>query len=38
MALGGEVIDFGRLYFLHDADEVGGIGEIAIMQKKARAG
>ena len=32
MALGGEVIDLVRLHFLHDADQVGGIGHVAVMQ------
>lgn len=29
---GGEVIDFIGLYLLDDADQVGGIGKIAVMQ------
>src|ERR1022692_4254984 len=33
---GGEIIDFCWLYFLQDADEVGSIREITIVQKKAR--
>ena len=31
MALSGEVIDFIRLYFLDDTDEVGGVGEVPVM-------
>ena len=35
MALRREVINFVGLHFLHQADEVGGVGEIAVMQDKA---
>ena len=36
MALRGEIVDLGRTHFLHDPDQVGGIGEIAIMEMEAR--
>ena len=32
MALGGEVVDLVRLGLLDDADEVGGIRHVAVMQ------
>ena len=32
MALCAEVIDFIRLCFLHDADEVTGVAQVAIVQ------
>lgn len=32
MALGAEVIDFIGLRFLHDADQVAGVAEVAIVQ------
>ena len=32
MALGGKVVDFVRLHLLNNAYQVGGIGQIAIMQ------
>lgn len=35
MALGGEVVDFVRLGFLHDADEVGCVRHVAVMQDEA---
>ena len=35
MALGGKVIDLGRLSLLDEADQVGGVGEIAVVQMKA---
>ena len=34
MALGGEIVDFRRLRFLDQPDEVGGIGHVAVVQKK----
>ena len=34
MALGRQIIDFVRLYFLHDTHEVAGIAEVAVMQNK----
>ena len=34
MALRGEIVDFVGLNFLHDADQVRGIGQIAIMQEE----
>ena len=37
VALGGQVVDLVRLCFLHDADQVGGIGEVAIVHEKACA-
>ena len=36
MALGGEIVDLVRLGFLHDADQVGRIGHVAVMQEKLR--
>ena len=36
MALGREIVDLVGLRLLHDADEVGRIGQIAIMHEKAR--
>ena len=38
MALGGKVIDFGRLNFLNNTNEIGGVGEVTVVQKKARSG
>ncbi len=38
VALGGEIVDFGRLHFLNDADEIGRIGHIAVVQEKPHAG
>src|SRR5262249_13380977 len=35
MALGGEVVDFGGLGFLHDANEICCIGHVAIVQGKS---
>src|SRR5260370_40140341 len=35
MALGGEIVDFGWPHILHNADEIGRIGHIAVMQEKA---
>ena len=32
MALGGQIVNFVGLYLLNDADQVGGIGEVAIVQ------
>src|SRR3984893_1844196 len=34
MALGGEVVDFGRPDLLHQADQVGRIRHVAIMQQE----
>ena len=34
MALRGEIVDLGRLRFLHDANQVGRIGHVAIVQKE----
>ena len=38
MALGGEIVDLVGLGFLHEADQVGGIGQVAIMQEEAVPG
>jgi hypothetical protein len=38
MALGREVVDLVGLHLLHDADQVGGIGHVAVMQDHARIG
>ena len=35
MALGGQVVNFIRLDILDDADQVGGIGEIAVVHEEA---
>ena len=37
VALGGQVVDLVGLCFLHDADQVRCIGEVAIVHEKARA-
>ena len=37
VALRGEVVDLVRLDLLDDADQVGGIGQIAVMQVQAHA-
>ena len=37
MALGGQIVDFVRLGLLNDADQVGRIRQIAVMQVKAGA-
>ena len=34
MALGGEVVDLVGAHLLHDADQVGGVGQIAIVQEQ----
>jgi len=31
VALRGEIVDFGRLHFLHNADEIGRIGHVAVV-------
>jgi hypothetical protein len=31
VALGGEVVDLVGLHLLHDADQAGGVGQIAVM-------
>ncbi len=36
MALCAQVVDFIGLCFLHDADEVAGVAEVAVMQVEAR--
>ena len=38
MALGRQVIDFVRLHLLHQADQVGGVGQVAVVQEKPHAG
>ena len=35
MTLRGQVVDLVRLHLLDDADQAGGIGEIAVMQHEA---
>ena len=37
MALRGQIVDFGGLHFLNDANEVRGIGHIAVVQKELYA-
>ncbi len=37
VALRGEIVDFGRLRLLHQADEIGGIGHVAVVQEEVRA-
>ncbi len=32
MAHGGQIVDFVRLDLLDDADEIGGVGEVAVVQ------
>jgi hypothetical protein len=34
VALGRKVIDFGRLGFLHQPDQVGRVGHVAVMQQE----
>jgi hypothetical protein len=34
MALRGEIVDFIRLDFLHQADEIGAVRQVAVVQKK----
>ena len=36
MALGGEIVDLVGLRLLHDADQVGRIGHVAVMQDEAQ--
>ena len=36
--LGGEIVDFVRLRFLDDANQVGRVGQITVMQDEARIG
>ena len=38
VALSREVVDLVGLCFLHDADEVGGIGHVAVVQDKPTIG
>src|SRR5262249_14340460 len=37
MGLGGEIVNFCRLGFLYDTDEVSGVGQVAVMHEKPRA-
>ncbi len=37
VGLGGEIVDFGWLSLLDDADEVGGVRQIAMMHEEPRA-
>ena len=37
MALRGEIVDLVRLHFLDDADQRGGVGEVAVMQGEVEA-
>ena len=36
--LRGKVVDLGRLHLLHDADKVGRIGQVAVVQEEADVG
>ncbi len=36
MALGRQIVNLVRLHFLHDPDEIGGIGQIAVVQLQFR--
>ena len=38
MALRREIVDFGRLHFLNDADEIGRVRHVAIVQEETDAG
>ena len=38
MALGRQVVDLVRLYLLDDADQVGGVGQVAVVQHEALVG
>jgi hypothetical protein len=38
VALSGKIVDFGRLHFLDNADEIGRIGHVAVVQEKPHAG
>ena len=38
MTLRSEIVDFVRLCLLNEADQVGGIGQVAIMQEQTRLG
>ena len=35
VALGSEIVDLGRLGFLHDANKIGGVGQVTVMQCQA---
>jgi len=37
MALRRQVVDLGRPHLLHQADQVGGVGHVAVMQEEAHA-
>jgi hypothetical protein len=34
MALGGEIVDLGRPDLLHQPDQVGGVGHVAVMHQE----
>ena len=34
MALGGEVVDLGRPDLLHQPDQIGRVGHVAVMQQE----
>ena len=38
MALGGEIVDFVRLGLLDDADQIGRIGHVAVVEEERHAG
>ena len=38
MALGGEIVDLVGLRLLHDADQVGRVGQVAVVQEEAGVG
>ena len=38
VALGGEIVDLGRLDLLDDADQVGAVGEVAVVELEADVG
>jgi hypothetical protein len=35
VALSGEIIDLGRLDLLNDADQVGAVGQVAVMEPES---
>ena len=37
MGLRGKIVDLVRLRFLHDADDIGRVGHVAIVQMKGDA-
>jgi hypothetical protein len=34
MALGGEIVDLGRPDLLHQSDQIGGVGHVAVMHQE----